>query len=97
MREASDATSALTLLDQRTFDVIVSDVGMPELDGLSFLRLLRARPPERGGKTPAVAVTAYTRGVDRTAALRAGFQAHVPKPVEVGELLAVIASLCGRL
>lgn len=77
--------------------MLVSDVGMPDMDGLQLVRELRTRSRERGGRTPAVALTAYSRAHDRTTALRAGFDAHVPKPVDAHELVAVVASLCGRL
>jgi CheY-like chemotaxis protein len=69
---------------------------MPGEDGYSLIARLRQRPAEDGGRTPAVALTAYARVEDRTRALFAGFQNHVPKPVEPAELLAVIASLSGR-
>jgi chemotaxis family two-component system sensor kinase Cph1 len=95
--EAPDATAALAILFGASLDVIVSDIGLPDVDGLEFMRRLRKLPPEHGGKTPAVALTAYTRATDRTAALRAGFQAHVSKPLDADELLAVVASLCDRL
>jgi CheY-like chemotaxis protein len=95
--EAPEARTALELLQHEPFDVIVSDIGMPVMDGFDLIRTLRARPTEHGGKVPAIALTAFTRAVDRTTALRAGFQAHVPKPVDSAELIAVVASLCGRI
>jgi CheY-like chemotaxis protein len=94
---AECASMALTLLSSDCFDALISDIGMPEVDGFQFLRELRTRPASLGGKVPAVALTAYTRAVDRTTALRAGFQAHVPKPVDVSELVAVVASVATRL
>ena len=57
---------------------------------------MRRLPPERGGRTPAVALTAYARSEDRLRALRAGYQTHLPKPVEPAELIAAVASLTGR-
>lgn len=93
---ADSATTALDLLEARRFDLLVSDVGMPELDGLSFLRTLRERSKERGGQTPAVALTAYARAADRIAALEAGFQAHVPKPVHHDELIATLRGILSR-
>ncbi|HEY8077702.1 MAG TPA: hypothetical protein VIF62_26430, partial [Labilithrix sp.] len=63
----------------------------------SLIQKVRALPAERGGRTPAVALTAYARVEDRTRALVAGFNMHVPKPVEPAELLAVLASLAGVL
>jgi CheY-like chemotaxis protein len=77
--------------------VIVSDIGMPEEDGYSLIRKLRALPPSKGGNIPAVALTAYARTEDRTKTLVAGFNMHIPKPVEATELLAVLASLTAVL
>lgn len=94
---AEGVDTALALTTSEPFDLIVSDIGMPGKDGLTFLRTLRGRSPEQNGNTPAVALTAYTRAIDRTSALKAGFQAHVPKPVDAAELVVVIASLVGRL
>ena len=93
-----DAGSALRLLDEDAtrFDVILSDIGLPDIDGLAFMRLVRRRSRERGGRLPAVALTAYTRAVDRTQALQSGFHAHVPKPVDAHELVATLASLVRR-
>ncbi|HVG33971.1 MAG TPA: ATP-binding protein [Pyrinomonadaceae bacterium] len=93
---AGSAAEALELLERERFDVLVSDIGMPEEDGYSFIRKIRARPPERGGRTPAAALTAYAREEDRIRALMAGFQIHVPKPVGPTELAAVVANLAGR-
>ncbi|HYG08492.1 MAG TPA: hypothetical protein VD835_00830, partial [Pyrinomonadaceae bacterium] len=68
----------------------------PGEDGYTLIRKVRNLPPERGGRIPAAALTAYARAEDRMRALRAGFQLHVPKPVEPAELAAVVASLAGR-
>jgi light-regulated signal transduction histidine kinase (bacteriophytochrome)/CheY-like chemotaxis protein len=91
--EAATAGAALEQTERLRFAAIVSDIGLPDTDGLGFLRELRSRGPERGGRTPAVALSAYTRVLDRTNALQAGFQAHVSKPVDATELVAVVASL----
>lgn len=91
-----DAQTALAVLATQEFDFIVSDVGLPEMDGLQFMRQVRSRGSDAAKRAPAVALTAYTRAVDRTAALNAGFQAHVPKPVDPDELIATIISLMGR-
>lgn len=74
-------------------ELVISDIGMPEEDGFSFIRWLRALPEKEGGRVPAIALTAFARTEDRTAVLRAGFRAHIPKPLDINELLAVIASL----
>jgi CheY-like chemotaxis protein len=70
---------------------------MPDEDGYSLLRRVRTLKPENGGRIPAIALTAYARTQDRTAALLAGFQSHIAKPVEPAELIAVIANLAGRI
>jgi CheY-like chemotaxis protein len=77
-------------------DVLISDIGMPGEDGYALIQKVRALPPGAGGRTPAIALTAFARAEDRTRALRAGFHAHIAKPVEAAELLAVIASLMFR-
>ena len=69
---------------------------MPEVDGYELLKLIRALGPERGGKVPAIALTAFARSEDRTRALHRGFQVHVSKPVEAAELIATVASVAGR-
>ena len=66
---------------------------MPGVDGFGFIERLRALPPERGGRVPAVALTAHARVEDRARALCAGFNNHLPKPVEPVEIFAVLASL----
>ncbi len=76
-------------------DVVLSDLGMPKGDGYALLRELRALPSEEGGRTPVIALTAYARAEDRATALSAGFQMHVAKPVEPGELLAVVGTVAG--
>ena len=92
------ADDALQLLERETFDVIISDIGMPNKDGYEFMRQWRAKEGLlHRDKTPAVALTAYARGEDRRRALMAGFQAHVAKPVDRDELLAIIASLANRV
>jgi PAS domain S-box-containing protein len=76
------------------FDVLVSDLSMPETDGYEFIR--RVRELEVGRRLPAIALTAFSRPEDRVQALLAGFQTHLTKPVELSELAAVIAALTGR-
>jgi CheY-like chemotaxis protein len=69
---------------------------MPGQDGYELIKQLRTLPAERGGKIPAIAITAYARVEDRLQALRAGYQMHVPKPIDLAELVAVTASLASR-
>jgi len=77
-------------------DLSLSDIGMPEKDGYEFIRAVRKLPSDRGGRTPAVALTAFARSEDRTRAMMAGYQVHLSKPVEAQELIATVASLTGR-
>jgi CheY-like chemotaxis protein len=79
-----------------SFDVLISDIGMPGADGYELIRRVRAHADERVSRIRAVALTAYARTEDRMLALRAGFQMHVPKPVDEAELTTVIAALTGR-
>ena len=90
---AASAREALACLERGRFDVLVSDIGMPDQDGYTLIRRVRALPPSQGGWIPAVALTAYTRAEDRTRALRSGFNTHLAKPIEPSELLAVIAAV----
>ncbi|EYF04281.1 PAS domain-containing hybrid sensor histidine kinase/response regulator [Chondromyces apiculatus] len=90
---AASAAEAFTLLHERRPDLILSDIGMAGEDGYAFMRRLRALPPEEGGRTPSIAITAYARAAERTRALVAGYKAHVPKPVDPAELMAVIVSV----
>ena len=92
----SSAQEALQSLTSEKPDVVISDIGMPDVDGYELIRRVRALSDERGGKVPAVALTAYARFEDRLKALRAGYEMHVPKPVELTELVAVIVSLIRR-
>jgi signal transduction histidine kinase/ActR/RegA family two-component response regulator len=78
-------------------DLIVSDIAMPEEDGYSLMRRVRAMEPEEGGRIPAIALTAYSRNKDRAQAIAAGFQMHMPKPVNAAELARAIAGIIGRL
>lgn len=93
---AASAQEALELMAQEPPDMLISDIGMPVQDGYELIRKVRSLPPDRGGRTPAAALTAFARAEDRTRALRAGYQTHVPKPVEPTELTAVVASLATR-
>ena len=93
---AESTTEALELLHDERPDVLVSDIGMPGEDGYDLIRKVRALPADRGGRIAAVALTAYARPEDRLRALRAGYQMHIPKPVEVAELVAIIARVAER-
>jgi signal transduction histidine kinase/ActR/RegA family two-component response regulator len=90
---AASAEEALPLVSQARPDVIVSDIGMPDRDGYQFMRDVRGLPFAAGGKTPAIALTAFARSEDRTRAMLAGYQVHVSKPIEPQELVATIKSL----
>lgn len=87
---------ALQALEQSIPDVLVSDVGMAEMDGYMLMQQIRSRPPERGGRIPAIALTAYARDFDQQKALQAGFQTHLSKPVDPEALVQVIICLCER-
>jgi signal transduction histidine kinase len=88
---------ALVVLPSFQPHVLLSDLAMPEADGYELIRRVRALPSEAGGRIPAAALTAHARGEDRRRSLLAGFNMHVSKPVDPDELLAVVASLGGRL
>jgi PAS domain S-box-containing protein len=74
-------------------DLLICDIGMPDEDGYSVIRQVRALPPERGGKMPALALTAYARPEDRDRSLEAGFDGHVTKPVQASELVGMVAQV----
>lgn len=96
VRTAGSAEEAFELLLADRPDVLISDIGMPGEDGYVLIRRVRALPRDEGGATPALALTAYARSEDRQKVILAGFQLHLAKPVESGELLASVASLAGR-
>jgi CheY-like chemotaxis protein len=87
---------ALTEIEAWKPQIVVSDIGMPAMDGYSLIRKVRGLESDLHG-VPAIALTAYARAEDRMRALAAGFQMHVPKPVEASELVMVIASLVKRI
>jgi signal transduction histidine kinase/CheY-like chemotaxis protein len=93
---AKSAAEATDLMDVITVDVIVSDIGMPEVDGYEFVRRVRSRDARHGGAVPAAALTAVARSEDRIRALDAGYQMHITKPVDPAELVLAVASLTGR-
>ena len=87
------AREALKALEREKPHVLVSDIAMPQEDGYALLKKIRALPPERGGRIPAIALTAHSLVQDRLQSLRAGFQSHVPKPVVPEELVEVVTSI----
>lgn len=95
---ATSAAEALQIIQisSRLPNLLVSDISMPEQDGYSLIRKVRALPLAQGGQIPAIALTAYGRLEDRIRVLSAGFQMHVPKPVEPAELTLIAANLTGR-
>jgi CheY-like chemotaxis protein len=76
--------------------VLLSDIGMPGRDGYHLIRAVRQLPPDEGGRTPAIALTAFARAEDRRRAMVAGYQVHLAKPIEAHELVATVANLAGR-
>jgi PAS domain S-box-containing protein len=94
---AGSASEALRALEDDIPDVLVSDIGMPGVDGYELLRKVRKIRSGACARIPAIALTAFARSEDRTRALRAGYIAHVSKPVEASELLATIAVVAGRV
>jgi hypothetical protein len=95
VRQAESAAAAMEQFRAEVPDVLISDIGMPGEDGYSLIKRVRALPAEQGGHVPAIALTAYARAEDRVRAVLAGFQAHIPKPLEPTELIATVASLAG--
>ena len=89
----SDASAAMGALAAARPDVLLADIGMPGEDGYQFIRRVRALGREHGGLVPAVALTAYAAESDRAQALDAGFQLHVPKPVDPAELVRLVAGV----
>ena len=93
VRVADDADAGLAMLRAQPPHVLISDIGLPGIDGYEFLRRVRELPATEGGRVPAIALTAFARAEDRQLALRAGFQTHVIKPAEAAELINVIVNL----
>ena len=93
---ASSAAEALPLLERLLPDLLLSDIGMPERDGYELIADVRRLAASKGGRVPAIALTAFARSEDRTRAMMAGYQVHVSKPIEPDELLATVAGLAGR-
>jgi signal transduction histidine kinase/ActR/RegA family two-component response regulator len=96
VRVAASTAQAIELLDRWRPDVLVSDIGMPGEDGYALIAQVRARPAERSGTLPALALTAFARTEDRIRTMAAGFQMHLAKPVDPSELAIAVARLAGR-
>jgi CheY-like chemotaxis protein len=93
VRAVASAAEALAAMDRWVPDVLVSDIGMPDDDGYSLIRKIRALDIDHGGNVPALALTAYSRSEDRTRALSAGFHRHLSKPADPVDLVTAVASL----
>jgi signal transduction histidine kinase len=96
VKTCNSAHEALAKLSEWKPDVILSDIAMPDQDGYSFIRQVRSLPRDKGGDTPAAALTAYARDIDRRQALAAGYQMHIAKPIGASQLVTMIARLAGR-
>jgi CheY-like chemotaxis protein len=90
---AVSAAAAYEVMRGERFDVLLADIEMPETDGYELMRTVRGMPSRHGGDIPAAALTAYAGAQDRMKVLQAGYQMHVPKPIQPAELAAVVASL----
>ena len=96
VRPVESASEALEALDGERFDVITSDVNLPDMDGLEFVETVRQLEPEKGGLIPAVVITGLAHPHDVTRSLACGCQAHLSKPVQLETLIATVAKLAGR-
>jgi PAS domain S-box-containing protein len=90
---AASAAEALACLEAFAPDILVSDIGMPEVDGYAFLQTIRSLPIEKGGQVPAIALSSYTRDQDIKRAFDCGFQQHVSKPMDLDHLIQAIVAL----
>ncbi|WP_313940946.1 MULTISPECIES: response regulator [Calothrix] len=89
----SSAKEVLEVLNQKVPDILLADIGMPEMDGYMLLQKIRALPPQQGGEIKAIALTAYAGEINQRQALQAGFQLYLSKPVDPDELLVAIAQV----
>jgi signal transduction histidine kinase/CheY-like chemotaxis protein len=92
----ASASEALEKLVEWRPDVMLSDIAMPDEDGYSLMRKVRSLPRDKGGETPAAALTAYAREEDRARSLAAGYQMHISKPIPATQLVTMVANLAGR-
>ena len=90
---AASASEALSKLQPGRYDAMLADIGMAEVNGYELIARVRALGPEKGGDVPAIAITAFAGKEDRLRAITSGFQYHMSKPVEPGELVGAIAAL----
>ena len=93
---ADSAQQAIECIEKEIFDVLLADIGMPRMSGFDLIDQVRRSKRPEVRDLPAAALTAYARSEDRAKALQAGFQVHLTKPIDPGELMAAIASLAGR-
>jgi PAS domain S-box-containing protein len=96
VRTAASAGEGLAALMQFKPDVLLSDIGMPDMDGYMLIRQIRTFLPEQGGETLAIALTAYAGDFNQQQAVQAGFQCHLAKPIEPNRLVEAVATLIGR-
>jgi PAS domain S-box-containing protein len=96
VRTADSAEQALQAIEQAIPDLLIVDLGMPKMDGFALIERIRRSPDRRVRDLPAIAFTAYVRSEDRVKALRSGFQMHLAKPVDPGDLMAAVATLAKR-
>ncbi len=89
----ASATKALQAFSQAVPEIVVSDIGMPEMDGYMLMRHIRSLPLEQGGQVPAIALTAYAGEMDRQQAIAAGFQRHIAKPIDPETVVAIVTEL----
>jgi CheY-like chemotaxis protein len=97
VRGVASATEALSLLENEPFDLLISDIGMADTDGYNLIKQVRHQESDKPDHIPAIALTAYARAQDRIRAITAGYNTHVPKPVEIRELVTVVKCLTGRI
>ncbi len=90
---AASAHEALNAIAQSQPDLLLSDLGMPEVDGYALIRKVRAMPDHQGGQIPAIALTAYAAETTQQQVFAAGFQLHIAKPADPSKLISAIASL----
>ncbi|HJP95484.1 MAG TPA: ATP-binding protein [Pyrinomonadaceae bacterium] len=96
VKSCISAREAFTTLAEWRPDVILSDIAMPDEDGYSFMRRVRSLPRDKGGETPAAALTAYARDEDRSQAFAAGYQMHISKPIAASQLVTMVGKLARR-